>query len=219
MVIAIIAILASMLLPALSKARAAAQSIKCTNNLKQIILNAIMYVNDNDDAFPVPTTATGCCAWSYDINGLPFMAICLKDYITGDASKLPTVDGGTNPGDQGGLPKVWICPSTTPSSTGNALGWYDYNLFLNPKVGLVPWDNGKSNQSVGTMSGIEVSTSELVYFNDVPQTGTNGAHGNKKYNCAFVDGHVAATEGSLNGANYQMLWWCHKYFNPKKTQI
>ena len=51
-VIAIIAILASMLLPALSKARAAAQNIKCTSNVKQVVLGAFIYANDNDDKLP-----------------------------------------------------------------------------------------------------------------------------------------------------------------------
>src|SRR5690349_803406 len=51
-VIAIIAILAGLLLPALSKAKDKAKAITCTNNNKQIALSIMMYANDNADFLP-----------------------------------------------------------------------------------------------------------------------------------------------------------------------
>ena len=48
-VIAIIAILAALLLPALSKAKAKGQGISCLNNLKQLQLAWFMYASDNGD--------------------------------------------------------------------------------------------------------------------------------------------------------------------------
>src|SRR6516162_4243084 len=51
-VIAIIAILAAMLLPALSKAKAKASQTQCINNLKELGLGFMLYIGDFKDVMP-----------------------------------------------------------------------------------------------------------------------------------------------------------------------
>ena len=58
-VIAIIAILAGMLLPALSKARDRAKQINCVSQLKEIGLTCQMYASENTDLFPPYRMADG----------------------------------------------------------------------------------------------------------------------------------------------------------------
>ena len=58
-VIAIIGILASMLLPTLSRALAKAKRIKCVANMRQIGTGLIMFAQDNDDRLPWQLTPSG----------------------------------------------------------------------------------------------------------------------------------------------------------------
>ena len=83
-VIAIIAILAGMLLPALSKAREKAKEISCVNNLKQIGTTMALYLDDNEEMFPMAANNSGPdITWNQDM----LLYVKNKDlfYCPGDA--------------------------------------------------------------------------------------------------------------------------------------
>jgi prepilin-type N-terminal cleavage/methylation domain-containing protein len=63
-VIAIIAILAAMLLPALSKAKQRAVRTTCMNNTRQVMIAVNIYANDNRDKLPVYGVVGG---WAWDL--------------------------------------------------------------------------------------------------------------------------------------------------------
>lgn len=67
-VIAVIAILSSLLLPALARAKARAQGILCLNNNRQLALACLMYASDHNDRLPYnlghPAASTNLSNWA-----------------------------------------------------------------------------------------------------------------------------------------------------------
>jgi len=120
-VIAIIAILAGLLLPALSKAKARAQNIKCLNNMRQWGLGFRMYTDDNHDYVPEegnvgePINYTGSAdtADNYDYAWYNIVSV----YTTGQRSQSLINLYVANTPPLANTPSIFSCPVTNPSLT------------------------------------------------------------------------------------------------------
>ena len=234
-VIAIIAILAGMLLPALSKARAKAQSIKCVSNLKQYALWFNLYANDNNDALPGHTDrrndAEKSMSW-----------LCgLADYANlTEAQAVVSIGQKTDNGMLNGM----ACPSADqtgftyglnfcdkPNVKGIPCGTYNMNdgnkrfarklSNLTPTVALlgdayiascpsakdpsVSWRDQDGDGINDSWAGV------CTYFGWAPGMEPQARH-SKTWNYAAVDGHAATLtfkewEDALNNGKNIM-------FNP-----
>ncbi|MDH7501278.1 MAG: prepilin-type N-terminal cleavage/methylation domain-containing protein [Verrucomicrobiota bacterium] len=107
-VIAIIAILAGMLLPALSKAKAKAQAINCMSNLKQLGTAWLMYAHDNRDSLVSNELGTTNAWIGGNVSAMP-----------GATNKLDIINGKLYPYNSS--TEIYRCPTDTrlPSDLRN----------------------------------------------------------------------------------------------------
>jgi len=192
-VVAILAILAAMLLPALQGARDAAKTTHCVNNLKQLSLAAMLYAGDNDDRFP-DTRPPGSVP--YD----KWMEVILT-YLK--LSPPPSELVGTPIVPRRGA--VYSHPLLCPATTGNPWNGdpysgsgYGTDYGMNAAAagctavgfGIVPWKLGTypRPERVALFADAEGNDGYLGFW---PAYSISPRHKNRtRANVACVDGHV-----------------------------
>ena len=223
-VIAIIAILAGMLLPALSKAKEKAKTTSCINNEKQIALGYLFYEGDHNDFMPVAGTLDTAMGGGWVAPSRWFQEI--SPYISRgkETNYSQMVARGT----------VVTCPSAKIKDAipTNVPGWEAYGGYGHnyAYLGYIP-DNSmgewasrkkvsivrKAAETLANGDGLDPKPSlswwSLGYIYP-PSTGTNDAyirHG-KGGNYAWVDGHVSLGAWKLlsAGSGGKVDW----YYQP-----
>lgn len=162
-VIAIIAILAAMLLPALSSAKAKALRIQCLSQMKQLGVGFNLFTADRGDAFPPGGMhySGGQMSWDSFIHR----------YIGG---KIAEVDLAVGVLDIEVSPKVLVCPA----DRGTKVTW----------VGNPPWFGLRSYamNSVGANWGTEYQVDTRGRSYPLPSLDAPGRHGPGIY---WMDGY------------------------------
>jgi prepilin-type processing-associated H-X9-DG protein len=216
-VIAIIAILAAMLLPALSYARLRAKQALCMANLKQIGLAVHMYLNDyNEYFYPSPAVLHPPNGWSYAVNGYGSKWSCeflskLRDlgYVT--TGSFIWDAGGASYGDPTniylrGATGIFQCPDLPNDHAARAtyhVADYGYNYYLCAtfiKLGRVPKPAATAlffESMYGIYNGdcFDITLTNTAY-------GRRPSGGYLFLNTVFVDGHVEALSKKQHVAAY-----------------
>jgi len=152
-VIAIIAILAGIILPALSSARQKATRIVCVSNLKQVGLAINLFTDDNEDTLPGPCFS-GATA-SYDQNANNQLVFYIAEAL-----------GAPRPGAQTAIAEVFLCPGYRNNARGTAaiLGRQCY--LLNDNISVPP----ESKPPFGYPTNIGVSVTQPLKLSSLATT-------------------------------------------------
>ena len=200
-VIAIIAILAAMLLPALSKAKEKARSVNCVSNIKQMALGYTMYGDDNGDDMvtlylfktaPPGAFFPGDVTWWVDL---------LRPYLqTTNLIKCPSVQKSQF-GIAASHPELtsWADNKTKLSKIKRpveTIPFADAGLIAN----LAEKDPDKWVETPGQEFLYWRTPVNLGYYDSDPERPVNRHNG--RGNAGYVDGHAQAIKVSLIGLQY-----------------
>lgn len=173
-VIAIIAILAAMLMPALSQARAAARKIACVNNLRQVGLGFALYSTSYDDTIPYAAwwdNGGTNNIWGWDDYVHPFLAAELP-IVKYEAFYLKPADAL----------KIMHCPASAKSFavSGNNRAAQNYVMPLNNSVSsnkfIGNWQTSNNEPKHRPLSGVPAPSSTML-LSEVDSTGNNQSQG------------------------------------------
>lgn len=202
-VISIIAILAAMLLPALTMARESARKIKCTGNLKQIGTALHMYAADYNDWAPIGAGTSPADYGSYYHTWscrsvfpeyLNLDTDITKERPRGNVLECPNQDSYT----QGTVPKYYTADAESTNSKVK-IG-YGMNQFLNYIVGAKKrgMKLGKFTRHSGVFAFQDCSFNvsnqardEAMNFFHTEAKGRVMFRHNRDVNINWLDGHVS----------------------------